>query len=460
MLRAGDDIDLLLARAHAAAMRRLPPFQHDRARGGRPRVDSIGEELGAFPPLEELHTELAALDYDEVRDTIEWVATAQGRDRAVVRAVDKMPDASSLQWWLFAGFLAHSHVIVELDLSDNILGVAGARHLGEALRVSGTLRSLTVANTELNESDDTGRDGGSALCVALGTNTTLRHLDLRNSGLRRRGAECLGEALLTNTTLQTLNLSGNSGAIKAPSAITRALRKNPRCALEELFLDRVSCDLGVAMDAASVLKQNTVLKVLSLEANEEFEGHFDEVADAFAESLLFNRTLRTLNLAKNTGASIDMADMGSARALRGTRSLGIALAANTTLLDLKTDIGAHVCVGLNGPTTKGLCAFGEAASRINTLLKSNRARYNAPRRERVLVAQWSAERERVRDCEAAARGVVGAVGSGRRRGSGASASRPTTATPPDAVTWFGALPRQALAVVVLQLRFTDERFPT
>ncbi|KAI8820740.1 uncharacterized protein EV422DRAFT_529974 [Fimicolochytrium jonesii] len=132
-----------------------------------------------------------------------------------------------------------------------------------------------------------GPKGAEAFAKVLGSNPTLKHLDLMYNGIEAGGAE-IGRSLQINRALTTLVLTGN----------------------------RLGFD-GSA-EIADMLQFNSTLAVLILKEN----NIGDKEAQLFAEGLRHNSSLHTLDLSDNQIGDI------------GAIALGVGLSGNDSLRDL------------------------------------------------------------------------------------------------------------------------------
>ena len=120
-----------------------------------------------------------------------------------------------------------------MDLSCNNLGSTFADHLTnthnlQILNVShNTLRigaALLICNTSLVEinlsNNKLGLDGISQLANVLKQNKTIKNLNISNNFIPSRGAIVLADALATHVSLRQLNISRNL-LLDGPAALTR-----------------------------------------------------------------------------------------------------------------------------------------------------------------------------------------------------------------------------------------------
>ena len=118
--------------------------------------------------------------------------------------------------------------LVELDLSENAIGDAGAATIGKMLEHNGTLQRLVLAKNQV------GAAGARALGQGLARNRSLVHLDLdNNNGIGTAGVRDLCTSLSQNTTLASLHVlpsaPGNAAAYAAPAVAAAAIAELLRC---------------------------------------------------------------------------------------------------------------------------------------------------------------------------------------------------------------------------------------
>ena len=167
----------------------------------------------------------------------------------------------------------------------------------------------------------TGEEWFLPLLEALKTNTTLKQLELYQSGLKTEDILFLAEWIKTNKTVTELHLSSNHFEIKGLLALFKAFKTNTRIT----YLDIAFCYPAIKDIAllSKAIKTNTTLHRLSLSSNEFttknlpvffdalqsnktltdlsiqgtiYENLSDEAAVLFFEKLKTNTTLRFLDL--------------------------------------------------------------------------------------------------------------------------------------------------------------------
>jgi len=201
--------------------------------------------------------------------------------------------------------------LIELNLSKNGLGDAGASALCLGLAANNTIKHAFLANNGIDKL------GCIAIAAVLMTNTTLESLDLQENMVGVAGALVLGDALTTtNKTLKKLNLShqlrkkiGPDGAVH----LAKALRTGT-CAksLKSLILSRNHIAFEGCRHLAGALLVNQCLTELDLSGNNflTIEGSMQ-----LAQSVQFNNTLQWLGVGKHmihmksVRAKLEMSDI-------------------------------------------------------------------------------------------------------------------------------------------------------
>ncbi|KAF7239917.1 Leucine-rich repeat-containing protein 74B [Varanus komodoensis] len=173
--------------------------------------------------------------------------------------------------------------IVKLNLSDNWLNGDGAAAIADTLKEN---------DVDLSE-NRVGVKGAKALSAMLRENTTLISLDLSGNELSDHAARDLADALLTNNKMEFLNLSHNMLGEPSGEVLGAAVAEN--VGLKELNLSW-NCFRGQgAVAVAKGLGANIFLRVLDLSYN----GFGNSGAAALGEALKVNNVLEELHMARN-----------------------------------------------------------------------------------------------------------------------------------------------------------------
>uniref|UniRef100_A0AAA9T3X4 Leucine rich repeat containing 74A n=1 Tax=Bos taurus TaxID=9913 RepID=A0AAA9T3X4_BOVIN len=150
--------------------------------------------------------------------------------------------------------LQENYYLQEMNVSDNDLGLEGARILSEFLQNNtSSLFSLQLSaiNVGLQSLDLSWNHlyirGVVALCNGLRSNVSLKKLDLSMNSFGNEGAAALGEVLRLNSYLTYLDLSSNNITNDGLSKISRALELNESLKVLKLFLNPISMDGAVLL---------------------------------------------------------------------------------------------------------------------------------------------------------------------------------------------------------------------
>lgn len=135
-------------------------------------------------------------------------------------------DAEGAQ--LISQMLVNKSKLKTLGLSNNIIGVGGARELA-----SNCLAQLTSLTRLSLESNLIGNDGLAAVAEAIATNTTLKEIFLYNNDLDDDTMRDFSASLGNKGNLQTLGLEYNRIRSRGANHVFEALNALPR--FERLF---------------------------------------------------------------------------------------------------------------------------------------------------------------------------------------------------------------------------------
>ena len=153
---------------------------------------------------------------------------------------------------LICDALAENDVIEDLDLSQNCIGVEGARILGRFLNRSKSLASLELAANSI------GDEGVFVLADGLRSNESLRTLNLRYCGISDDGAIALASLLEHGSHLETLFLNVNGIGEAGLKALANALKHNqhlrhlivltdPELEVENAFFEALQTNVSLIM---------------------------------------------------------------------------------------------------------------------------------------------------------------------------------------------------------------------
>eukprot|EP00878_Enallax_costatus_P018517 GHUV01019493.1.p1 GENE.GHUV01019493.1~~GHUV01019493.1.p1 ORF type:complete len:602 (+),score=224.84 GHUV01019493.1:1356-3161(+) len=152
-------------------------------------------------------------------------------------------------------------VMSELDLSQNPIGIAGAKAVAELLNPEKNpgqfLISLNLSKCNIPEA------GGLQLVAALQAgNLKLRRLGMSNNALGNKTAAGFGDLLESNHTLRELDLGWNQIKADGAKALARGLAAN--ATLSELVLCWNGIEAAGGAALGEMLALNMGLKVLDL----------------------------------------------------------------------------------------------------------------------------------------------------------------------------------------------------
>ena len=102
--------------------------------------------------------------------------------------------------------LQHNTTLAHLNLSNT--GLVATEDTVQALTTMLQVNK-TLTHLDLSVNLDFSDAGAYCVCQGLQHNTSLVHLNLRSTGMTKRGAEYIAQALESNCSLQTLNVSNN-----------------------------------------------------------------------------------------------------------------------------------------------------------------------------------------------------------------------------------------------------------
>jgi Ran GTPase-activating protein (RanGAP) involved in mRNA processing and transport len=239
-----------------------------------------------------------------------------------------------------AAGLARCSELLEVNLTDARITVAGARSVASLLAASSTLRGLSVfGNSAIGDA------GASALAAAMATSTSLRGLCVSGCGITFTGASSLAVAVAHSNSLTNLRISDNP--IRGEGALALAAPLATHGTLTLLYASKCALgDVG-AKAIARALASSKVLERLDLGDN----GISDVGGKALANALLSNASSALLNLKLRNNQLGD----GSAAAFANV------LVNGTTRLE-------ELCLFENAVGDVGAVALA-AALRLNSSLK-------------------------------------------------------------------------------------------
>uniref|UniRef100_A0A8D1Z2L2 Leucine rich repeat containing 74A n=1 Tax=Sus scrofa TaxID=9823 RepID=A0A8D1Z2L2_PIG len=157
--------------------------------------------------------------------------------------------------------LQENYYLQEMNISNNNLGLEGARILSEFLQNNtSSLFSLRLSGNNFKE------ESAELFCQALSVNYRIRTLDLSHNQLSDKAGEYLGQMLALNSGLQSLDLSWNHFCTHGAVALCNGLRVN--VALKKLDLSMNSFGNEGASALGEVLRLNSSLAYLDVSCND------------------------------------------------------------------------------------------------------------------------------------------------------------------------------------------------
>ncbi|KAM5240687.1 leucine-rich repeat-containing protein 74A [Hipposideros larvatus] len=158
---------------------------------------------------------------------------------------------------LFLQALAANYQIKIVDLSHNQFSDKGGEFLGQMLALNVGLLSLDLSWNHVCSR------GAVALCNGLRVNVTLKTLDLSMNGFGNEGAAALGEVLRFNSSLVHLDVSSNNINNDGVSKISKGLESNDSLKFLKLFLNPMNMNGAILLILS--IKRNPKSKMEKLD---------------------------------------------------------------------------------------------------------------------------------------------------------------------------------------------------
>ncbi|XP_020747973.1 leucine-rich repeat-containing protein 74A isoform X4 [Odocoileus virginianus] len=179
--------------------------------------------------------------------------------------------------------LQENYYLQEINISDNDLGLEGARILSEFLQNNtSSLFSLQLSGNNFK------KESAELFCQALSNNYRIKSLDLSHNQFCDKAGEYLGQMLAINVGLQSLDLSWNHLYIRGVVALCNGLRSN--VSLKKLDLSMNSFGNEGAAALGEVLRLNSYLTYLDLSSNNITNDGLSKISRA----LELNESLKVL----------------------------------------------------------------------------------------------------------------------------------------------------------------------
>ncbi|XP_033622587.1 leucine-rich repeat-containing protein 74A [Fukomys damarensis] len=184
--------------------------------------------------------------------------------------------------------LHENYYLQELNISDNDLGLEGAKIISDFLqRNISSLWQLELSGNNFKE------ESAALLCQALSANYRIRKLNLSHNEFSDKGGEYLGQMLALNVGLQLLDLSWNHFHIQGAVALCSGLRAN--VTLKKLNLSMNGFGNEGALALGEVLRLNSCLTHVDVSGNDIS----NEGVSKLSRGLEYNKTLQVLKLFLN-----------------------------------------------------------------------------------------------------------------------------------------------------------------
>ncbi|XP_044247273.3 leucine-rich repeat-containing protein 74A [Ursus arctos] len=184
--------------------------------------------------------------------------------------------------------LQENYYLQEMNISDNDLGLKGARIISEFLqRNTSSLWNLQLSGNNFRD------ESAELLCQALSTNYQIKTLDLSHNQFSDRGGEHMGQMLALNIGLQSLDLSWNHFYIRGAVALCNGLRAN--MTLQKLDLSMNGFGNEGATALGEVLRLNNSLVYLDVSSNNINNDGVSKIS----KGLEVNESLKVLKLFLN-----------------------------------------------------------------------------------------------------------------------------------------------------------------
>jgi len=215
-------------------------------------------------------------------------------------------------WQRLSQAFKQNKSLITLDIRLNTISDDNARCLADALKTNTHLRTLSLPSTDLTGSsasiildslsrhlclsdldigfNDLQDDGCRSLAAFQLTNSNIKRLRMRDSGVTDFGISRFFRAMKKNTRLAVLDISGNKIGKEPLNSLTEMLLHNRT--LRELNLEKCNITRDGCRALARALRTNTSLKILNLSMNPIKDLGAAELADG----LKYNRVMETICL--------------------------------------------------------------------------------------------------------------------------------------------------------------------
>ena len=144
-------------------------------------------------------------------------------------------------------------VLEKLHFFNNMSGDGGGVAISSVITLSPNLLDFTLSSTRC------GSDGGAVLLQALGTRTTLQHLNLSDNTFGGNAAPLLRPLVTNNLNLITLNLSDLSLENEGVAVVLECLATTGKAAAVQRSLTFLDLSFNGVVDGYEVLKHFSAL---------------------------------------------------------------------------------------------------------------------------------------------------------------------------------------------------------
>jgi len=163
----------------------------------------------------------------------------------------------------------------------------------EASAISDMMTGLEKLNINGNKLDN---DGVKIISEGITKTNTLRELDISDNNITSTGATAIAKSLLHNTSLEVLDMSNNAIGQDGAIGITQIITNSKT--LKKLYIRGCEISTGATAIANSLLC-NTSLEVLDMKYNAIGQDGAIASAQAIAQAIANNKTLKILLLYNN-----------------------------------------------------------------------------------------------------------------------------------------------------------------
>jgi len=237
-----------------------------------------------------------------------------------------------------------NNTINDIDLSCNLIGDEGARHLAQALTENNTVKYIYLGSNQI------GDNGVRHLANALRESKTISYISLERNSISFKGIKYLTDALKENNTINYINLGFNFIDDRGVKYFADALRKNN--AIKHIYLTDNYIRTEGAKHLAKFFEKNNSIKSIDLSRNDIG----DEGAKYLVKALRKNNMINFIKL--------DNSCIGD----EGAASIAKLIANSNYRLE-------HIDLSYGHIGVKGLKCIAEAITKNSFITKLNLA-YN------------------------------------------------------------------------------------